>query len=347
MDRVLELPEGVDRLGVEEGLDVHDAALGHLAGGTGAVQDRIQHGIVSRLLEDGGVTRDDFREVPRRRREGGRDPRMSPGDGELRVVLRLRVAPGVPVAEDGVVPLARVAQIVAPGVDEGGQQVGLLEDLVEAVGRILVQFSLGLEIIGETLADAGGSLGAEFREGFLVVLEALRVRLPKALVATLAEGHEPLDAAVEDAMEAVIVRRGDGIVLVVVAPRAADGEAEHAARDDVDAVVDDLVFHPEEAAPDREKAHRGLVAGPFSLDLVGGELEHQKAVVGQVVVQGRDDPVAVGPGMRPVFFLAGIDVALRVRIPRHIEPVPRPVFAVVGGGEVLIDDRGPIGGGNR
>ena len=252
----------------------------------------------------------------------------------------------MPMAEDRIVPLTRVAEVISPGVDKRGEQVGLLKDLVESVRGILVEFGLGREVIGETPADAVGGLVSQFCQGPFERRYAFGMAFPEDL-ATTGQGHELFDAAVEDAVERVVVGRRNGIVFVIVTARAPDREPKHAARDHVDAVVDDLVFHPEEAASDREKAHRRLVPRPFSLELVGGKLEHQKTVVGEVFVQRRDDPVAINPGMRPVLFLAGIDIALRVRITRHVEPMPRPVFSVLRRRERLINDRGPFVGGNR
>ncbi len=41
--------------------------------------------------------------------------------------------------------------------------------------------------------------------------------------------------------------------------------------------------------------------------------------------------------MDPRGLLAGVNITLRVRIPGHVEPVARPLLAVVGRGEEPID----------
>ena len=64
-------------------------------------------------------------------------------------------------------------------------------------------------------------------------------------------------AGSKHARERVVIGRRDRIELMVVAPRAADGQAEQAATDDVDAVVDDVVLVVQESPAERQEAERG------------------------------------------------------------------------------------------
>ena len=73
---------------------------------------------------------------------------------------------------------------------------------------------------------------------------------------------------------------------------------------------------------------------------VAGELLDRELVERHVVVQGFDDPIAIGPHLA----LAVDRVAVAVGIAGLVEPVAAPAFAVVGGGEELFDVRciGPL-----
>ena len=145
----------------------------------------------------------------------------------------------------------------------------------------------------------------------------------------------------EDAVERVVVRLRDGVELVVVAPRAGDGEAHEAAADDVDAVVDDVGLVVEEAASEGEKAERGVWDGVFRRgDLVPGDLLDDELVVRQVGIQRGDDPVAVGVAVGEIARLVAGEVALGVGVARHVEPVAAPAFAVAGRGEQAVHDFG-------
>ena len=224
-------------------------------------------------------------------------------------------------------------------MDEGGEEIGLLKNLVKAVGGILVELGLGGEIVREALPHPVGRLETGLCHGLVerfdpILLGFDELRIPPG------ERDELFDAAVEDAVERVVVGGGDGIVLVIVTAGARDGQPEHAARHDVDAVVDDVMFYPEETAAESEESHRREIAVIFVRDLIGGELEQEKAVIRHIPVQCRHDPVPIGPGVGPVFLLAGVDIAFRVGVSGHVEPVPRPVLAVVGRVEETVDEPG-------
>ena len=138
----------------------------------------------------------------------------------------------------------------------------------------------------------------------------------------------------EYAVEGVVVGGADWIELVVVAAGAGDGEAHQAARDDVDAVVDDILLNVEKSAAKREEAS-GRCAG-FVVDLVGRDLGDDEFVERPIGVEAGDDPIAVGIGLLVVaVFLE--DVALRIGIAGDIEPMPSPAFAEARRCEQAID----------
>ena len=76
--------------------------------------------------------------------------------------------------------------------------------------------------------------------------------------------------------------------------------------------------------------------GPIKISTVSGKLELNKPIVRQVVVHGANHIVAIRIGIRiPPLLLKRI--SLCVAIPRHIEPVPSPPFAITRGSEQAID----------
>ena len=129
---------------------------------------------------------------------------------------------------------------------------------------------------------------------------------------------------------------------MVVAAGAADREAEEAlAGVDENVVEGILAGEPfrdvvgadltgKEDGGGDEKPGRGVV--PIG---VAGELAANERVVGHVGVEGRHDPIAVGPGIGPF----GVDlVAVRVGIANDVEPVLGHPLAVAWRGEEPIDD---------
>ena len=149
----------------------------------------------------------------------------------------------------------------------------------------------------------------------------------------------------EDPSQLVVVLLADGVVLVIVATRAGDGESKHALGDGVDL----LVGHVEGELPaitflvtlgtDRQVTGREKVIGrlrdvPYRKK-IPGDLRAHEIVVRFVLVERFNDPVAVTPGVRignVVFLAAGLGV------PGNIEPVPSPSFAERGRCKELLDD---------
>ena len=74
------------------------------------------------------------------------------------------------------------------------------------------------------------------------------------------------------------------------------------------------------------------------VQLVAGQLLDDEAVVGLVVVQGRDHPIAIAPLAVGQQDVRGVDIeADRVDVARQVEPVAPPALAEVGRGEQAID----------
>ena len=137
---------------------------------------------------------------------------------------------------------------------------------------------------------------APLRRGLLLELARLAVRVRPVDQRQLERGL----AAGEDAVERIIVGRGDGVVLVVVAAGTGDGQAQEAAGDRVDPVVDlvvDVVVEhpcPASESPSRPAARADPWARPTSAASCSWTNRSKR----QVLVEGADDVIAVGVGVR-------------------------------------------------
>ncbi len=137
---------------------------------------------------------------------------------------------------------------------------------------------------------------------------------------------------IDEGEHPIIVLLGKRIELVVVALAALDGQAEDALADGVHPVEHRI--HPELFRVDRaflvehriaeETGGDPLVLGGVG-KLVSGELLDDELVIRQVAIEGIDDVVAVSPHVARHVFL----IAIRVRIPRRIQPMPAPTLSVV------------------
>ena len=143
----------------------------------------------------------------------------------------------------------------------------------------------------------------------------------------------------EDAGERVVIARGDGVELVVVAAGAADGLAEEGLAHRVELFVHHIHFELlllllfEVRVAEREE-RRGdellLTLGDGAVrEQIAGDLLAEEAVVGLVRVEAGDDVVAVAPS------LLHHEAAQRERlgVTHHVQPVPAPTLAEVRGGE--------------
>ena len=149
----------------------------------------------------------------------------------------------------------------------------------------------------------------------------------------------------EDAVEGVVVLLRDGVEFVVVAAGAGDGEALEGFGDDVDLVVGpfDAVFEGVdglEAVFDHAEVGEGEagfvgVFGDSGRDEVAGEVFADELVVGDVVVEGADEVVAVAPGVGSVGVAFG---AVGFAVADDVHPAAGHAFAEFWGGEEAVDD---------
>ena len=146
---------------------------------------------------------------------------------------------------------------------------------------------------------------------------------------------------VEEREEAVVVALRERIVLVVVALRATDGQAEPYRSDRVRA-VDDLL-EPPFLGVGAALGIRGRVAmkarGDKLVDValrqeIARDLLERELVEGHVAVEGLNDPVPVAPGVRPEIVAAK---AVAVRVAGEIQPVTGPLLGIVRGVQQAVD----------
>ena len=296
----------VDGLGLEAAQGRGDERVDRVLG---VVQGGGEHA-GGALLEDRGGDGRHAGEGPGDGGVGLDAHRLEVGQGRLQLVLLVHVA-----------PLDRAA------LERGGDQ---------AAGHLAVV--AGAHVL-EVLVVAGGALRLQLVEALLEI--GLQGRALGA--GGDARALERLDRRGEDAVQRIIVGRGDRVELVVVATRAGDRQAEEGLGRGVDALVDRVV-DVVEALADGDEAE-GREAGVVGLDvreLVGGELLDHEAVVGFVGVERVDDVIAVGPGegvaVVLVEALALVDrQAARVGVAGRIEPVAAPALAVVRRGQEEVD----------
>ena len=219
----------------------------------------------------------DFVHSLRRRLEGGGD--------ELGNVLRVaccvlrfglegrirQFRVGVPSGPDRVGRLRGrgLGEVVLPTTNDGRDELALLEILVAiaALGGRGGAGDLRADLIGSEQV-VGGAL-AEDTDLLFELLDTVFLHLVLSLpllgevsgvlrrIGLCAEQGflRWLLAGGEDAVEAIILSSRDGVVFVIVAAGALDGQAHRATRHDVDAVVNDVGGVVQEAAAQREEAH--------------------------------------------------------------------------------------------
>ena len=255
----------------------------------------------------------------------------------------------------------------ADGVDVGKGALRVGEDFVRAGGEPrcggrlaeLLQLQAEVRPAADGLAVERDAVGFEFRErgveagklgdlqlvepsGFLARDERGKVRRSLLL---LAAGERPA-RALEDAVERIEIRCADGVILVVVAARAAEREAEQRAADGINRIgeIEVLVVGRglvAVALANREEAGGGDAAGVLVRralrgEKVAGDLLADELVEGLVGVEGVHDPVAILHGLAHGVVRA---VAGGVGVAGDIEPVAAPALAVGRGGEQALDER--------
>ena len=76
-----------------------------------------------------------------------------------------------------------------------------------------------------------------------------------------------------------------------------------------------------------DEALGDVSVGRLGVERIAGQLFFDEAGVGLVLVEGPDDVVAIGPGVRTELVLV---VAVGVAVVDHVEPMATPAFAVAG-----------------
>ena len=158
--------------------------------------------------------------------------------------------------------------------------------------------------------------------------------------------------ATQHAGHAVVVFDADGIELVVMAAGATHRHAEEGPADLDELGVDMVRLHlgfvrvDDLDVADHQEARGDELLGALfhgsGRQEVAGELFLDEQVERFVLVEGLDEVVAVTPGMLGEDVVRGAD---HVGIPREIEPVAGPAFAVSRRGEQAVDDLGVGVGG--
>ena len=152
-----------------------------------------------------------------------------------------------------------------------------------------------------------------------------------------------LGGVAEKGGEGVVVALRDGIEFMIVALRTIGGESEVDPADGLDAVrgiegevffIDGATFIGGDVAAlesGGDELLGGGIGEEVAGDLIGGEL-----VEGEVVVEGGDDPVAVGP-----HFAIVVEVhAVGVGITSGVQPVAGAMFTEGGALEEFVDELG-------
>ena len=140
---------------------------------------------------------------------------------------------------------------------------------------------------------------------------------------------------VEHAGNRVIILNRDRIELMIVAARTRHRQPKERPRKSVHAIVECFALCLRDALrvaavrgicrAQRKKAGTGRCLAPH---LVADDLASDELVERQIGIERANHPVAILPrlGIRPVILRP----AARIAIPRHVQPMPSPAFAVLG-----------------
>ena len=148
---------------------------------------------------------------------------------------------------------------------------GPLVDGVFVIGQLLLKFS---KLFGEGVGLRPGRCCPNHRQ----FLRALATR--------------------EDAVQSIVVIGADRFVLVVVAAGTGNRKPEQAPRHQIDSVINDVVGVAAKGPPHSQEAEGSKIfQRHWWLKPVGGKLQRDELVVGQILMQGPHYPVAIGPGI--------------------------------------------------
>ena len=155
------------------------------------------------------------------------------------------------------------------------------------------------------------------------------------------QGQLTAHGVVEDPGQGVVVLLGDGIELVVMTTGAGNRDGHEAASQSVDPVVQGLapgLGHTVGiAAIGRIIGSQGEESGGHGVSdathQITADLELDEAVVGQVVVEGGNDPIPVAPSLGQFLVPPIQKPAEPVTVPGHVQPMTSPTFPVADGAE--------------
>ena len=209
-----------------------------------------------------------------------------------------------------------------------------------SVRRLRLAWKLGQLAFPEALAHRRLEIRqfAHFGSGFvlthrLLVVLALRGRGNRTLAIDLHRSEEGL--------KTVVIALGERLELMIVAARAAHGQAKKSQRGGIGNIVERVVaalflvgtvHHIRAEKIEAGGRERLGVAGP---EFVAGDLLADKTVVRLIVIEGANNVVPVTPRMRAYGIVLK---AIGLGEAGEVEPVPPPALTISRGGEQAVDE---------
>src|SRR4051812_10827862 len=120
---------------------------------------------------------------------------------------------------------------------------------------------------------------------------------------------------------------------MIVATSALHSERHRSTCHSINAIIDYVMRHTDEPSSAGDESHRSEIGRSGRHELVRGDLEQEKLIVRQILVECPDHPIAISRRVDKSPFLARVNVSLRVRIARHIQPVATPSLTITGTGK--------------
>ncbi len=135
------------------------------------------------------------------------------------------------------------------------------------------------------------------------------------------------------ARQRIVVELRNGIELVIVATGTRDRQPEQAARESIDPIVERFGLSLGNrlgiaAVGDVRRTNRNEAGGhgQFGAYQVASELQANELIVGHIVIQRLDDPIAPGPLLTEQVLFKSVAIG----VASSIQPGARPAFAVAG-----------------
>ena len=129
---------------------------------------------------------------------------------------------------------------------------------------------------------------------------------------------------------------------MIVTTRARHGEAHQAAGDDVNPVINDFILPIQKTPTQSQKPHgrqRPFIFTQFKV--IGSQLLNDKLIERQILIERAHYIIAVGVGIGIDSIATAKSVAARIRVSRHIQPMPRPAFTVMRRSQQTVNQLGP------